>query len=316
MRYDALAAPLLLQVAAPLVLLARLALGRHRSRAAWLIEGAGTAVFLLALAAAGLWLVFPWLVSLLWLLLFPVAFLRSLRGLGSRPAWPGGARGWTGAAIRGALAAAALALALHALAGRREPDGPAVDLRFPLERGTYQVVNGGSTALVNAHLATLEEARFRAWRGQSHGVDIVALGRWGARARGMAPRDPAAYAIFGAPIVAPCGGDVVTAVDGLADLSPPEVDREHMAGNHVILRCGDVWIVLGHMLSGSVCVREGDVVRPGQPLGAVGNSGNSDEPHLHVHAQRPGSRAEPLSGDPLPIRFEGHYLARNAIVER
>ena len=316
MRYDALAVPLLLQAVAPLALLARLAFGRHRSRVAWLLESGGIAIFLLTLAAAGMWLAVPWVVSLLWLLLFPVAFLRSLRGLRSRPACPAGARAWTGAAVRGALAAGVVSLALQALAGRRAPGGPSVELYFPLERGTYQVVNGGSTPLVNAHLATLEAERFRAWRGQSHGVDIVGLGRWGARATGLAPRDPAAYAIFGAPIVAPCEGSVVAAVDGLADLAPPHVDRAHLAGNHVILRCGDAWIVLGHMRRGSVCVREGEAVRPGQPLGEVGNSGNSDEPHLHVHAQRPGTRLEPLGGVPLPIRFEGHYLARNAIVER
>ena len=34
-------------------------------------------------------------------------------------------------------------------------------------------------------------------------------------------------------------------------------------------------------------------------IGLVGNSGNSNEPHLHVHAQRPAAAGhEPLSGDP------------------
>jgi hypothetical protein len=46
-------------------------------------------------------------------------------------------------------------------------------------------------------------------------------------------------------------------------------------------------------------------------VGQVGNSGNSHEPHLHVHAQRPAQRGALLSGDPLPIHFDGRYLARN-----
>lgn len=317
MRYDAVMAPLLLQLAIPLGLLVRLAFGRHRSRAAWLFEGVLVATYLLAISAAGMWLALPWTLSLLWLLLFPLALLRSLRGFGARPALPVGPGGWTGAGARGALAGAATLLALYAVSGRRPPDGLAVDLSFPLERGTFQVVNGGSVELVNAHLATLgDEERFRAWRGQSYGVDIVALGRWSARANGVAPRDPAAYAAFGTPIVAPCGGVVEAAVDGLPDLSPPDTDREHMAGNHVILRCGDVWVVIGHMRRGRVCVRDGEPVRPGQRIGEVGNSGNTGEPHLHIHAQRPGTAAEPMSGEPLPILFEGHYLVRNAIVER
>ncbi len=35
------------------------------------------------------------------------------------------------------------------------------------------------------------------------------------------------------------------------------------------------------------------------------------EPHLHIHAQRPGSTIAPLSGEPVPTRFGGRYLVRN-----
>lgn len=46
-------------------------------------------------------------------------------------------------------------------------------------------------------------------------------------------------------------------------------------------------------------------------MGLVGNSGNTGEPHLHIHAQRPGSAIAPLSGEPVPVRFGGRYLVRN-----
>jgi hypothetical protein len=32
----------------------------------------------------------------------------------------------------------------------------------------------------------------------------------------------------------------------------------------------------------------GDTVHAGQVVGEVGNSGNSTEPHLHIHAERDG----------------------------
>ena len=35
------------------------------------------------------------------------------------------------------------------------------------------------------------------------------------------------------------------------------------------------------------------------------------DPHLHVHARRPGSTTAPLSGEPVPIRLGGRYLVRN-----
>ena len=64
------------------------------------------------------------------------------------------------------------------------------------------------------------------------------------------------------------------------------------------------------MRRGSVRVRADDRVYQGQPIGTVGNSGNTGEPHLHIHAQRPGTPAEPLAGEPLPITLGGRYLVR------
>ena len=83
-----------------------------------------------------------------------------------------------------------------------------------------------------------------------------------------------------------------------------------MAGNHVILECGSVWVVLGHLRRGSVAVQVGDFIEPGAVVGAVGNSGNTGEPHLHVHAQRPGTSAAPLGGDPCRS-FRWALIVRN-----
>jgi hypothetical protein len=157
--------------------------------------------------------------------------------------------------------------------------------------------------------------RFRRWRGQSYGVDLVRVDGLGRRARGFLPRDPAAYFIFGDTVVAPCGGRVISASDGLADLPVPEMDREHMAGNHLVLESGAHWVLLGHLRRGSVLRRAGDVVAPGEPLALAGNTGNTGEPHLHVHAQRPGTAEMPLGGEPVPVTIGGRYLVRGARVE-
>jgi hypothetical protein len=311
---DLLLTLLALQVVIPLGLLTWLAFGRHGSQAGWVLAFVLTACYLVAIAAAGMWLMIPPALPWVYLALLPLALARSWRSVRPTSPWPGTRQGWLGIALRSTLGFAAAALAAYAVSGRRTPSEPAVDLAFPLAGDGYYVANGGSTALVNAHLMTLAGERFRAYRGQSYGVDIVRLGRWGMRARGLLPSDPRAYAIFGAPLLAPCAGVVLRAEDGLADLSPPVVDRAHMAGNHVILDCGTAWVVLGHLRQGSVSVSAGDSVRIGQQLGNVGNTGNTDEPHLHIHGQRPGTDAEPLSGDPLPIRFAGRHLVRNARV--
>jgi hypothetical protein len=86
------------------------------------------------------------------------------------------------------------------------------------------------------------------------------------------PGAPSNYAIFGAPVLAPCAGQVVQAVAG-------------------------------------------DVLAVGQQVGEVGNSGESSEPHLHIHAQRTGTGGELFSGVPRPMRLDGRCLVRNDRVD-
>jgi murein DD-endopeptidase MepM/ murein hydrolase activator NlpD len=60
-----------------------------------------------------------------------------------------------------------------------------------------------------------------------------------------------------------------------------------------------------------VAVSPGDRLEAGAVVGRVGNSGNTNEPHLHIHAQRPAANDAFLSGDPLPLRLDGRFLVRN-----
>src|SRR6185503_18467711 len=102
------------------------------------------------------------------------------------------------------------------------------------------------------------------------------------------------------------------AEDKFRDMPPPEPDRKHMTGNYVLLNCGKYEVFLGHLQERAVRVRPGDFIETGAVLGQVGNSGNTGEPHLHIHAQRPSGNAGMLAGDPLPVRFNGRFLSRNS----
>jgi len=104
---------------------------------------------------------------------------------------------------------------------------------------------------------------------------------------------------------------VAAAVDGFTDFSPPGRDPENRAGNHVALECEGATIYLAHLMRGSVCAKVGERVRAGQVLGRVGNSGNTTEPHLHIHAET-GPYPGKFPGMPgVPIRFGGQFLVRN-----
>lgn len=236
-----------------------------------------------------------------------MAFVPARSRLGSScsaSAAPRRSRPW-----RCAASAYGTVVALHS---RTPPPVKAVKLAFPLEAGRYLVVNGGSGISTNAHLMTLNPhfPRFREWRGQSYGVDIVEVDALGLRARGVQPPEPRAYRIYGARVLAPCSGEVVLAVDGLPDMRVPEVDRDHLAGNHVMLRCAEADVLLGHLRPGDVQVQRGVQVSVGDWLGSVGNSGNSGEPHLHIHAQSPGPTGVPVGGDPLALVFDGRFPVR------
>src|SRR5690606_411951 len=80
---------------------------------------------------------------------------------------------------------------------------------------------------------------------------------------------------------------VARAVDGLPDQVPGALPAgmtlAEADGNHVILDLGGGrWILYAHMKPGSVAVREGDRVRRGRVIGQVGNTGNSQAPHVPI----------------------------------
>lgn len=304
---------LVVQVLVPLALLAWILWARPRSRTTRVLGVGATAMYLLAVALAGMWLAPPWYTPFIYGLLFlgALGFSRA-RGHPSALS-PRRIRNWLATAWWGTAAVAFGGAALYAFMGRAAPQD-AIELEFPLDHGTYYVASGGANGLLNAHFLTVDDPRYRAFRGQSFGVDFMKLDGWGLRSRGVAPSDPEAYLIWGQPVYAPCAGTVVEAVDGRPDMRPPAVDREYLPGNNVLLDCDGVWVLLAHLQNGSVRVRAGSTVLVGERLGQVGNSGNSAKPHLHVHAQRPGTAAAPASGEPLHILFDDRFLARNSRV--
>ncbi|MDD4566490.1 MAG: M23 family metallopeptidase [Methanoculleus chikugoensis] len=91
---------------------------------------------------------------------------------------------------------------------------------------------------------------------------------------------------YGREIYSVANGTVVDAMDGLPDheciYSAPPATVATAAGNYVIVDIGNQkFACYAHMIPGSLRVGIGDSVTEGQVLGLMGNSGNSDLPHLH-----------------------------------
>jgi hypothetical protein len=112
-------------------------------------------------------------------------------------------------------------------------------------------------------------------------------------------------------VVAPIAGTVIAAHDGEPDVTPaePPSNPSRPLGNHVALEIdGGTYLLLAHLQAGSVAVRESQRVDEGALLGRCGNSGNTSEPHIHVHHQRQDPRRFPVGfaeGLPLYFRLQG-----------
>ncbi len=301
-----------LQIVLPLVLIAGLAIAHPRNLLGFALQALVTAMTLVAIARLGVWMFPPWWTPYLYGVLLVVAVVIGCRRRQPLQPLPSHWLGWMTTVAFVAFGVWVGNAAWQSWAGRLPPPIPVVDLTFPLQGGEYLIVHGGSNLQINPHMKTLDESvpRFRAYRGQSYGVDLVQLDRFGLRADGILPDELAAYQIYGEPVLAPCAGTIVQAIDRFPDMPIPQVDPENRAGNHVILRCGEVDVLLAHFRPQSLAVEAGMTVQVGDRLAEVGNSGASNEPHLHISAQRPGPSAAPLSGDPVPIRFAGQFLIR------
>lgn len=183
--------------------------------------------------------------------------------------------------------------------------GGAVDVRFPLVDGRFIVGHGGNSTIVNYHNSN---------RAQRYALDILALDGMGRRATGFQPKEMDAYVIYGAPVTSPCDGEIVEKRDGLPDNAIGQTNAEEPAGNHVVIACQGLEILLAHLGPGSVAVATGDAVTIGQKLGETGNSGNSSEPHLHVHAVR-SETGGAMKGEAAPLTFAGVFPIRNTIFD-
>lgn len=186
-------------------------------------------------------------------------------------------------------------------------NGEPVQLAFPLKKGVYYVGHGGNSPMINYHNDT---------PAQQYALDIVKLNPLGMRANGLYPRSLTSYAIWGETLYSPCNGRISSTVNDLPDLIPPEMDRQNIAGNYILMQCEGADVLMAHLLRGSVTVRADESVAAEQAIAKIGNSGNTSEPHLHIHARKANTGSSILDGEGMPMIFSRSFLVRNSIIFR
>ena len=103
-------------------------------------------------------------------------------------------------------------------------------------------------------------------------------------------------------------GRIVAVKDGIPENVPGVNSRavpitlETVGGNHVIIDIGGGrYAFYAHLAPGTIRVSTGDIVKRGQVIGLVGNTGNSTEPHLHFHLSDGNS---PLGSEGVPYGYD------------
>ena len=184
-----------------------------------------------------------------------------------------------------------------------------VHLEFPLKDGTYYISQGGNHFILNHHYTI---------SAQKYALDIHQLNHWGLRANKLIPHELDDYNIFQSLLYSPCDGQIIATVDQCENCIPPNRDPENLAGNYIAIRMKDTdyVIILAHLQKGSILVNQGDMIHKGNPLARIGNSGNTTEPHLHIHCVKNPKEDFFFNGVGIPLVFYNQYLSRNGIITR
>jgi len=206
----------------------------------------------------------------------------------------------TGYLVLSALAACPLGFQVYPSSHDRTPSS--IAFRLPFD-GPVTVGWGGATPSVNYHVIAPD---------QRWAYDL-AITKDDNSFRGDGRRLDDYYT-YGVPVYSPADGMVHAVSDGAPDLAIGAVySGTNVCGNHVVLEVAPhQYLFLCHLKPGSIVVKNGDHLKAGQALGRAGNSGNSSEPHLHMHLQD-GPKLH--VAEAIPLYFHA-YLVGNRLIER
>jgi len=157
----------------------------------------------------------------------------------------------------------------------------------PLKGGNWLVLGGYSGSGSVGHRRADFPIDNHTINAQRYAIDWIMLDKDNHSANGPMLKNESCVC-YGQPVIAVADGTVAGAIDRYKDQVPGKPTGEervsYPGGNSVILDIGHGnYAFYAHLKPGSVMVKPGDTVKRGQKLAAVGNTGNTTGPHLHMH---------------------------------
>ncbi len=189
----------------------------------------------------------------------------------------------------------------------------------PLRGKNWIAISGPSNSSVHRRSVQVFDGTPRS--AQRYAIDWVRLGDSGKTYHDDRGKNRNYYS-YGAEVLAVADAVVVEVKDGIPENTPPgdskdgtppevklavDMTMETVGGNHVSLDLGGgVYAIYAHLQPGSIRVKLGDKVTPGQVIALLGNSGHAGEPHLHFQLM---DRNSLLNSNGLPYYFSAFKLA-------
>jgi murein DD-endopeptidase MepM/ murein hydrolase activator NlpD len=170
-------------------------------------------------------------------------------------------------------------------------------------------LDGDGCCDMSAHRNALNPISGALWAAERFAIDYLQLQPSGVLFNGD-PTRLESYPYFGADVHAVADGPVVAVVDGMPEQVPSKTPTgltlEEYGGNHIVQDIGDGnYAFYAHLKTGSPKVKVGDRLATGAVIATVGDTGNSDAPHLHFHVM---DSPDPLRSDGLPFVFKTFRL--------
>lgn len=175
-------------------------------------------------------------------------------------------------------------------------------------------LDGNSCCAVTPHRTAVNPVNGTLHAPERFAIDLVQLDAAGSIIGG-AVDDLASYDYYGADILAVGDGPIVSMGWELPEEQPGEhptgLALDEYGGNHIVQDLGGGrFAFYAHLQGGNPeGLTLGQTLTRGEVIGALGNSGNTDVPHLHFHIM---DSPRPLSSNGLPFVIESFTLAGTA----
>ena len=179
-----------------------------------------------------------------------------------------------------------------------------IEISPPLKGAKW--LDGNSCCDLTAHRAAVNAIGGELWAPERFAIDYVQLDDQDRIFTG--PVDSLdSYAYYGADVVAVADGPIVRLTTGRPEqtpgANPSGLTVDEYGGNYVVQDIGNGHFAFyAHLQTDNPIPLEiGQQLKKGETIAPLGNTGNSDSPHLHFHVM---DSDDPLASNGLPFVFE------------